>query len=236
MNCIIIDDDKMSRMIVEKFIEKTEFLNLIKSFENAIEAISLLNSEVEPIDLIFLDVEMPEMNGIEFLQSLRNLPQIIIISGKEKYALEAFEYDVTDYILKPPSQVRLFKAVDKAYNRYREMLNRQEVNEGIFIKSSSTLIRVQYDEIYWVEALENYVVINTFDKKHTIHFTMKAIDNKLPPNKFIRVHRSFIVNINKISLIEDNTIIMKTKEGNRTIPIAKSYKDKLLLQINIILK
>jgi DNA-binding LytR/AlgR family response regulator len=236
MNCIIIDDDKVSRMIIEKYISKTDFLKYTASFDNAVEAINYLNKDSD-IDLIFLDIEMPEMNGVEFIENLQKLPRVIVVSAKEKYALQAIEYDVTDYLLKPVTYARFFKAVSKAYEKYKEETASKTTTEGIFIKSSSaSFIRLLYNDIFWIEALENYVVVNTFDDKFTIHFTMKSLLDKLPAGIFKRIHRSFIVNVNKISIIEDNMIVMKTKLGNKSVPIAKSYKDDLLKDINIVTK
>ncbi len=235
MNCIIIDDDKLSRMVLEKFIKQTGFLNFLGAYESAVEAIPMVNSSKEEIDLIFLDVEMPEMTGIEFLKSLKDLPQVIITSAKQKYAIDAFEYDVTDYLLKPFSYARLFKAVDKAHNKYKELQNAQPT-DGIFIRSSSSLVRIRFDDVLWIEALENYVVINTKTQKHTIHFTMKAIQGKLPVTKFTRVHRSYIVNVSKIDLIEDNSIVMTTEADVKVIPIGKSYRDGLMRDINLVSK
>ena len=233
MNCIIIDDDLMSRKIIEEFIARTDQLNLVASYDNAMDAINSFNADSD-IDVIFLDIEMPEMSGIDFLESLQNPPQVIIISAKEKYALEAFNYDVTDYLLKPIVYSRFFKAINKANVRFKNKVDSKE--DEIFIKKNSALVRLKYDDILWVEALENYVIFSTFGERFTIHFTMKAIEQKLPTNKFSRVHRSFIVNISKISMIEDNVIVIKTHEGNRSIPVGKSYKDKLLRDINLIAK
>jgi DNA-binding LytR/AlgR family response regulator len=243
MNCIIIDDDKLSRKLVEEFVNRTEGLKLLNSFSNAIDAINAFNKD-QKVDLIFLDIEMPEMTGMEFLKSLKYKPQIIIISAKDKYALEAFEYDVTDYILKPVSYARYFKAVDKALSRQKDISSPSKQNqnaeedekEEIFIKKNSSLIRIQYDEIFWIEALENYVILNTFNEKFTIHFTMKSIEKKLPATKFKRVHRSYIVNINKITSIEDNSVVVDTAEGSRIIPIGKSFRDKLMKDLNLMIK
>ncbi|MBN2762668.1 MAG: response regulator transcription factor, partial [Bacteroidales bacterium] len=185
-------------------------------------------------DLIFLDIEMPEMSGIDFLESLTNPPQIIIISSKEKYALEAFNYDVIDYLLKPIVYSRFFKAINKANVRFKNKVDSKD--DEIFIKKNSALVRLKYDDILYVEALENYVIFSTFNERYTIHFTMKAIEQKLPANKFSRVHRSFIVNTSRINVIEDNSVIIKTHDGNKSIPIGKSYKDKLLRDINLIAK
>ena len=236
MNCIIIDDDKLSRRVIEEFVNKTESLNLCGSFSTALEAINFLRQQ-ENMELIFLDIEMPEMSGIDFMDALKNLPQIIIISSKGKYAIDAFEYDVTDYLLKPVAYARFYKAVDKAMSRtQRNNFSTSPDKDEIFIKKNSSLVRLKYEDILWVEALENYVIFNTFNDKFTIHFTMKAVELKLPVSKFIRVHRSFIVNTSSISEIDDNTIIVKTVDGNKSIPIGKSYRDKLMNDLNLIIK
>lgn len=236
MNCIIIDDDPLSRKVVEGFISKSDMLELKGSYEKAIDAFKAFESG-DPIDLIFLDVEMPEMSGLEFLNTLDSPPMIIIISGKEKYALEAFEYDVVDYLLKPIALQRFYKSVNKAHKRYLEKESISKYPEEIFIKKkNSTLVRLRYEDILWVEALENYVIVSSFKDKFTIHFTMKAIENKLPTSMFKRVHRSYIVNLHRIEQIEDNNVIVKTDTGNKVIPIGKSYRDNLMDDLNLISK
>jgi len=235
MNCIVIDDDKFSRRVIEELIKKTDNLILAGSFSTAVDAINFLKQQ-ERIDLIFLDIEMPEMSGIDFLDTLKNPPQVIIISAKGKYALNAFEYDVTDYLLKPVTFPRFYKAVDKAMNRTQKSNLSGIGKDEIFIKKNSSLVRLKYDDILWIEALENYVVFNTFSDKFTIHFTMKAIEQKLPPKKFVRVHRSFIINKSSINEIEDNAILIKTIDGIKSVPIGKSYKDKLMDDLNLIAK
>ena len=235
MNCIIIDDDKLSCRVIEEFVVKTENLELLQTFTNAVDAINYLRNNSE-IDLIFLDIEMPEMSGIDFMDSLSNsAPQIIIISSKDKYALSAYEYDVTDYLLKPVQYSRFYKSINKALNRYSKGKLDSKGDE-IFIKHNSSLVRLKYNDVLWVEALENYVIVNTFHDKYTIHFTMKAIEQKLPANKFTRVHRSFIVNTSSINIIEDNAILIRTHDGTKSIPIGKSYKDNLMNDINLIIK
>lgn len=235
MNCIIIDDDKLSRRVIEEFINKTDELKLVGSFKNAIDAINTISKDVN-IQLIFLDIEMPEMNGIDFLNSMKVLLQVIIISSKEKYAIEAFNYDVTDYLLKPIAYSRFYKAVTKALKR-QDQTKKDTDNKGeIFIKKGSSLVRIKFDNILWVEALENYVILNTINDRMTIHFTMKAIEKKLPANKFTRIHRSFIVNVNKISVIQDNFVEIKSQNVTKNIPIGKSFKDQLLRDINLMLK
>lgn len=237
MNCIIVDDDNFSVRIIEEFVNQTEGLELLGTFTNAIDAVNWLNnSEKEPVHLIFLDIEMPEMSGIEFLRALNVIPQVIIYSSQEKYALESYEYDVTDYLLKPVTYARFIKAVNRARERFERKENPVKQSTEIFIKNNSSLVRVKYDDILWIEALENYVVVNTFKEKYTIHFTMKSISDKMPSERFMRIHRSYIVNFSKISAIEDNSVIIRTESGNRVIPIGKSYKDKLLNDINLITK
>ena len=235
MNCIIIEDEPMSMRVIQEFIHKTTDLNLVHTFTNAIDAINILQTD-ESIELIFLDIELPEMSGMEFLDSLKEAPQVIIISSKGVYAADAFDYEVADYLVKPITYARFYKAVQRARKRMeKEKLDKIGRSE-IFIKKDSTLVRLKYDEILWVEALENYVIFNTFHEKFTIHFTMKAIEQKLPQDKFTRVHRSFIVNTSSIDAIEDNSVLIKIHDGTKTIPIGKSYKDKLMGDINLIVK
>ena len=235
MNCIIVDDDKLSIKIIEEFVERTESLHLLGSFSSAVEAVNMLNQTIsDPVHLIFLDIEMPEMSGIEFLKALNVIPQVIIYSSQEKYALESYEYDVTDYLLKPVQYGRFIKAVNRALERFDKKENPVKQSTEIFIKNNSSLVRVKFDDILWIEALENYVVLNTFKEKYTIHFTMKSIADKMPSDRFMRIHRSFIVNFSKIKVIEDNSVVIKTESGNKVIPIGKSYRDKLMDDINLI--
>jgi len=233
MNCVIIDDDNLSRKIIEKFVKKVDFLNLLYTFPNAVEAVKTVKTD-EDIQLLFLDIEMPEMTGLEFLQSLKKAPQVIIVSAKEKYAIEAFEYDITDYLLKPIFYPRFLKAVNKAYDRFKDQRSMLDSNNGIFIKRNSAFVRLKYEDILWVEALENYVSFATSTEKIIIHATMKSIEAKLPATKFARVHRSYIVNLNKFNVIEDNSVVFKIGETTKIIPIGKSYKDKLMRDVNLL--
>jgi DNA-binding LytR/AlgR family response regulator len=237
MNCVIIDDDKFSTRIIEDFIGRTEGLNLVGSYDSAVDAINKMTKPgAESVNVIFLDIEMPEMSGIEFLKSLNELPQVIIYSSQEKYALEMYEYDVTDYLLKPVSYARFIKSVNKVKERFEKKETLSKESTEIFIKNNNSLVRVKFEDILWIEALENYVVVNTFKDKYTIHFTMKSIAEKMPADKFVRVHRSFIVNMSKVKSIEDNSVIIRSEAGSKVIPIGKSYKDQLMNDINLISK
>lgn len=237
MNCLIIDDDKMSRLLIERFIEKTTFISNFKSFSSAVDAIKYIENSNNKIDLIFLDVEMPEMTGVEFLQVLKGeLPPIIIISSKEKYALEAFNLDVTDYLLKPVVFKRFYQAVEKVWN----MTNRDELSHNFqefFIKKNTNLVRVKYSDILWIEALENYIVVNTATEKFTVHHTLKAIVDKMPPGQFYRIHRSYVVNINAISLISATDVKIPTADKQIvSLPLGKSFREKLIKGINVLSK
>lgn len=235
MNCIIIEDDPLSVRIIQEFIRKTTDLNLVHTFSNAIDAINILQID-ESIELIFLDIELPEMSGIEFLDSIKEPPQVIIISSKGLYAADAFDYDVADYLVKPITYARFYKAIQRARKRLEKDKLEKVGRSEIFIKKDATLVRLKYSEILWIEALENYVIFNTFNEKFTIHFTMKAVEQKLPQDKFTRVHRSFIVNTSSIDAIEDNSVLIKVHDGTKSIPIGKSYKDKLMGDINLIVR
>jgi DNA-binding LytR/AlgR family response regulator len=235
MNCIIIEDEPLSVRIIQECVRKTTDLNLVHTFSNAIDAINILQTD-ESIELIFLDIELPEMSGIEFLDSIKEPPQVIIISSKGLYAADAFDYDVADYLVKPITYARFYKAIQRARKRLEKDKLDKVGRSEIFIKKDATLVRLKYTEILWIEALENYVIFNTFNEKFTIHFTMKAIEQKLPQDKFTRVHRSFIVNTGSIDAIEDNSVLIKVHDGTKSIPIGKSYKDKLMGDINLIVK
>jgi DNA-binding LytR/AlgR family response regulator len=231
INCILIDDDNFVRNFIELFISKIGSLRLLHSLSNAVDAMTVLQSK-EQIDLIFLDIELPGMSGIDFLNATAVLPQIIIISSKEKYAINAFDYDITDYLLKPFTFARFSKAVEKVQDK----INQQKQNttgDEIFIKHNSSMIRLKYADIVWIEALENYVVVNTISEKYTLHSTMKALEEKLPVDKFIRAHRSFIVNIKYIDCIEDNSLVMRINSNVNNIAIGKCYKSRLLNSLNL---
>jgi DNA-binding LytR/AlgR family response regulator len=224
--------------LLGKFVERTDYIDQYFSFPGAIEAINFIKKGEHDIDLIFLDIEMPDMNGVEFMQSLGDHPvQIIVVSSKEKYALDAIEYSVTDYLLKPVTYFRFLKAIEKALAKLKEeMLPASNSKNDFFIRNNSNLIRLCYDDVVWIEALENYIIVHTYDEKYTIHFTMKAVMDQLPVNKFFRIHRSFIVNRSCIEKITTNAIEVSTKEGVESLPIGKSYRELLLKEINLLNK
>jgi DNA-binding LytR/AlgR family response regulator len=173
---------------------------------------------------------MPEMTGMEFINALEKDIEIILITSEEKYAVEAFEKHVTDYLVKPIEYARFIQAVQKAQqnveNKRANTVNRRE----FFVRSDAKIVRIPYEKILFVEALADYVIIQTEAKKHIVHFTMKGIFNRLPDDEFVRTHRSFIVNLNKIEALEDNSILI----GEKYIPIGASYKDAFMDRLNFL--
>ena len=227
MNCIIVDDDKLSCKLLEGFVQKSSSLNLIGVFSDSISARNEL-AQRHDIDIIFLDILMPEMDGFE------NPPNIIIVSGAEEFALKAFDFNVVDFLLKPITYSRFCKAVDKTYRYFlRKEMPPATGDEEIFIKKGSSLVKLKIKEIIFVEALENYVTVNIKDERFTIHFTMKAIENQLPSGVFIRVHRSYIINKSMIQAIKENSLDLAVGDSVKNIPVGKSFRDNLLNDINV---
>jgi DNA-binding LytR/AlgR family response regulator len=235
MNCIIVDDDKLSCKVVAELVRKSSFLNLVGEYDSAINARNDL-AKKPYIDLIFLDIQMPHMDGFDFIGSLEKPPSIIMITGNENMAVKAYDFDVIDYLIKPVNYSRFCKAVDKVIRYQDKSFGDNLGNQEIFIKKGSTLVKIKLDDIILVEALENYVVLHTDSEKYTIHFTMKAIEQQLPSFLFIRVHRSYIVNKSRINTIRDNGLEINGYSEVSTIPIGKSFRDSLLKEINVMLR
>jgi len=232
MNCIIVDDDKLSCKLLEGFINKNPALNLLGIYNDSISARNELTTRND-VELVFLDIQMPEMNGFDFIASLNNQPNIIIISSSEEYARRAFDLNVVDYLLKPITYARFCKAIDKIIRYYSRKEPEKAGEEEIFIKKGSSLVKIKMKDVLYVEALENYVTLFTKDDRFTIHFTMKAIENHLPAAIFVRVHRSYIVNKNMVQTIRDNSLDLKVGDNIVSIPLGKSFRDMLLDDINI---
>ena len=228
MRCAIVDDDEMSIRLITEYINQTDFLNLVGAYSSAIKASNVLLRE--PVDLIFLDVEMPDMTGLELIKSLERKPQIILITSKKDYAIEAFEYQVADYLLKPVGYSRFLKAVTKARELFEVKQKSASAPKHLYIKEDSVLVNVALNDIVWIEALGDYVTIHLTDKKHTVLTTMKAMDGKLPSDEFMRVHRSFIVRVDKINNLDGNMLVV----GKKLIPIGKSYRKALMYRLNIV--
>jgi len=232
MNCIIVDDDKLTCKILEGYVSKSSSLNLVGIYNDSVDARNII-TERQDIDLIILDIQMPEMDGFDFIGSLESPPNIIIVSSAEEYALKAFDFNVVDYLLKPVSYGRFCKAIDKTIRYYSRREGPVTGDDEIFIKKGSSLVKLKQKDIIYIEALENYVNLITKDDKFTIHFTMKAIENQLPAGLFIRVHRSYIINKSMIQTIRDNSLDLFVGDSLKNIPVGKSYRDSLLNDINV---
>lgn len=232
MNCIIVDDDKLSCNILEGYVAKSSSLNLIGTFNDSVAARNILTKR-QDIDLVILDIQMPEMDGFDFINSLESPPNIIIVSSAEEFAVKAFDFNVVDYLLKPIPYGRFCKAIDKTVRYFARKESSNTGDEEIFIKKGSSLVKLKLKEIIYIEALENYVNLNTRDDKFTIHFTMKAIENQLPSGVFVRVHRSFIINKSMIQTIKENSLDLVVGDTLKNIPVGKSFRDTLLNDINV---
>jgi two-component system response regulator LytT len=229
MNCIIIDDDEMIRIDLEKKINSKPMLKLIGTFSSPLDAVEIITKN--KIDLIFLDIMMPEMTGMQFLKSLSsNHPQIIFITSDKQFASEAFEYEVTDFIVKPVSEDRFMKAVMRAAANFNSSVTSRNTTDYIFVKMSGNFVKIELSQILYIEALADYITIHTGTNRYTIHLKMKTIEEFLPSDAFARVHNSFIVNLDKISKVEDNMVVVQQK----LIPVSRARLKPLMSRLNLI--
>jgi two-component system, LytTR family, response regulator len=232
MKCIIVDDNKMARTAIKLMIDQVGFLNLKHECSDPLEAFNILKTE--DIDLLFLDVEMPGMTGVELLRNLEKRPIVVLITAKKDYAIEAFELNVADYIVKPVSLARFTKAVSRAKELYDRKENKQQVirneKDYIFARSNNVLAKIKIDDIKYIQALGDYVNIFTDNKRYTVHITLKGIEEKLPNDKFYRLHRSYITSLNHIDNIEESTAYI----GKHPLPIGEQFKKDLLKKLNLI--
>ncbi|MFL5740728.1 MAG: LytR/AlgR family response regulator transcription factor [Flavisolibacter sp.] len=231
MKCIIVDDNKMARMALKQLVSQLTSLELVAECNDATEALQALNNI--PIDLLLLDIEMPDMTGLDLIKKLgNNRPLIIFTTAKKDYAVEAFELNVVDYLVKPIALPRLKQAVEKAQEAIDSDKQEVKVEEQgfVFVKDNGVLKRISIEDILFLEAMGDYVKVHTPQKFHVVHATLKSIEEKLPPSKFIRVHRSYIVAINKIDYIQEGTISI----GKTTIPVADTHKSNLNRRLNLL--
>ncbi len=224
LNCIVIEDELIAREGIEGFIHKIDTLNLVGSFSNPLLALDVLKES--KIDLIFLDIQMPGITGISFLKTLANPPSVIITTAFSNYAVEGFELNVVDYLLKPFSFERFLNAVNKVELRTPKNLNTDiETKDGyLFIKCENKIEKIFYNDILFVEAMENYVIVQTEKRKYISYLTLNSVEDYLPDNLFVRVHKSYIIAISKIDSIEGNTIKIK----NHLIKFNRNNKEEVL--------
>ena len=231
INCLIVDDNKIARTTMKQLSGFVQDMVVIKECADATEAFHFLQDNA--VDLVLLDIEMPGMSGIELTKNLgRNGPLIIFTTSKKDYAVEAFELNVADYIVKPVTPARFNQAIEKAREILASNSEEYKVNEEefIFIRDSNVIRRLKIDEILFAEAMGDYVKLHTLQKFYAIHSTLKAVEARLPSSNFLRVHRSYIVAVNKIDTIQEGSVIINGK----SLPVADAYRLSLNKRINVI--
>ena len=240
MNCIIIDDEATARLIIAQLCSKAPVLNVLENFSNAMQAIKYLNQN--EVDLIFLDIHMPDFTGFDFIETLKNPPKIILTTSDPNFAIQAFEYDcIVDYLVKPITQERFNKAIKKAEIKQTEetkstktttKTENVETTSGndLYVNIDRRLIKIDIPSIYLVEAKGDYILVKTDSKNYTVHSTLKKIEEKLPESLFLKIHRSYIINIKKIIDIEDNSVLIKKD----VIPVSRSNRPELMKRLNLL--
>jgi DNA-binding LytR/AlgR family response regulator len=225
LNVLIIDDEPLAQDILETYILRIPELALIAKCSDAMEANQYINDQI--IDLIFLDIQMPHLSGIDFLKTLTSPPKVILTTAFPNFAIESYALNVHDYLLKPI-----------AFDRFLMSVNRllggeiKQVPDYFFVKADKKMIKVNHDDILYIEGLKDYVIIRLSNSRVVTLQTMKSLEDKLPPNKFKRIHRSYIVNMDKIDSVNGNMIEVKEKNELKQLPVGKNYKDELLDMIN----
>jgi len=224
IRCIIVDDEPVARKIIREFVEQVSFLELAGEFETAIKAAVFITNE--KTDLVFLDIEMPKLSGLEWLKESAVKQMVILTTAFPKYALEGYELDIVDYLLKPISFNRFLKAVQKA----KELAELRNANYGqsmlswLFVRTEKRIEKIELEDVLYIESTGNYVSIFTANKKIIAYLTLKGLEAQLPAGKFIKIHQSFIVSISKISAIEGNQV----KIAGTTLPIGRNYRDSVM--------
>lgn len=233
LKCIIIDDEPLAIDLLKSYVQKTPFLKLIGTFDNALSSIDTINSN--KIDILFLDINMPHINGLEFSKTITSNTRIIFTTAYDQYAVEGFRLNALDYLLKPINYTEFLQAANKALEwfRMKDATNDKseaELQTSIFVKSGYRMEKIDFDNILYIENQKDYVKFHLESAKEPVSslMSMQSLEDKLPSKWFMRVHRSFIVNLNKIKTVERNCIVF----GKEYIPVSESYKTKFLEFLN----
>lgn len=236
-NVVIVDDEPLAREVLEAHLSRIPEINLVASCEDAISANEILRAN--EVDILLMDIEMPQLSGIEYAKMLQNPPKIIFTTAYPDYAIEGFELAVTDYLLKPISFDRLLKAINRAIEEIElESAGKTQQKTGsdshdfIYVKADKKLIKVAYDEILYIEGLKDYVIIKREQDRIVTLQTMKFLDQALPKDKFLRIHRSYIVAISRIEAVSGNMVEVIEKGKSVSLPVGKSYRDDLMVIVN----
>ncbi len=226
INCLVVDDEPIARKGILEHIRQVNFLYAVAECKSATEAKTWMQKK--SIDLIFLDIQMPKQTGIDFLKTLTNPPLIIFTTAYPGYALEGYELDVLDYLLKPVSFSRFLKSALKAQDLLLKMAPLKDPSqEYFFIKSNSKLEKVKMSEVLFIEGMSNYIVVHTNQKKYVAYLTFKGMEEKLPHDLFIRIHKSYLVSLDAIQTIDQAEVRLE----NFTLPLSKSYRDNVISRI-----
>lgn len=227
LNCLIIDDEPLARKGIAEYVNEIEFLQLAGECGSAAEAANFIASK--PVDLLLLDIQMPRLTGIDFLKTLTRPPMAIITTAYSEYALEGYSLDVIDYLVKPIPFDRFLRAVQKAFD-FHQLKSRgipRNSPEYFFVKSNGKYERVAFSEILYVESMQNYVLIHLPGQKLIVYMTLAGLEAQLPPRRFMKVHKSFVVSIEQVNSIENNEIIIRQSR----IPISRALKDDVMKRI-----
>ena len=226
INCLIVDDEPIARKILQEFVEDLDWLQLVGQAESPMKAINILTQS--SVDLLYLDIEMPQMNGLELLKNLTDPPAVIITTAYPQYALEGFELDVLDYLLKPISIERFLKSALKAKAFYEQKHKTSPPGaDYFFVKCDGKIERIELRELLYVKALENYIILQTIQKKYVTYLTMKSLEEYLPHEQFVKIHKSYLVPIAKIDRIEGNEVHI----GNEKLPLSRNLRAEVLEKI-----
>jgi DNA-binding LytR/AlgR family response regulator len=229
LKCIIVDDDEITRETIKVLVSKAPALELVGVCANAEQALKELSRN--EIDLIFLDVEMPGMTGLQLMEVLgESAPQVVFITSKKEYAADAFDHNVTDFLSKPVQLQRFLKAVSRVTERADGNGEVQKKADALFVKSASRFVRLIFNDILFIEGLGDYVNIYTTHAKHTVHSTMKSLEEKLDRVDFMRVHLSYIVRVDKIAEMKDNQLSV----GKHSIPVSRTHRKALIEKLNLL--
>jgi DNA-binding LytR/AlgR family response regulator len=224
INCLLVDDESSALELLENYINKVYFLTIVKKCEDAIEAMQIL--EENQVDLLFLDINMPTLSGLQFLKSIKTKPAVIFTTGYSEYALTGYDYDIIDFLLKPYDFERFLKAVNKANSQilktFRQPVENQKTQQYIFVKADYKLVKINVDDILYVEGLKDYIKIFTRQKLILTLMSMTSIEERLPVNLFYRVHRSYIISMGKIDSVSRHRVII----GEKFIPISTPYRER----------
>lgn len=222
IRCLIVDDEQIAHQILEQYILQTPGLTLVAKCRNALEAFAKL--EQQAVDLIFLDIEMPLINGLTFLKTLSNPPQVILTTAYADYALQGYELNVVDYLLKPFSFERFSKALAKVKPAEGPELKEEEAGY-LMVKEKGGLIKIPYNKISYIEASKDYMKIVTPEQQYLVHLTMKSLEKQLPAVKFVRIHKSYIVSLQLIKMVKADNVVIG---NNQSLPVGVNYKERLM--------